>query len=289
MPRTRCRTRSSSPRRSSPGCATPSGCAPGCSPWRRNECLHRLKSRREAAPLQDAPELADDSVDVGADAERAETVALVRAAIGGLNDGERDVIHQLWHGLEVSEVAAVLGVSRNHAYALFSRARDQLEASVAVLLVGRAGRRDCAVLDGMLADWDGRLTARLRRRVATGGAAYRSVPGVLRPAAAGTDSRPALRPQPGGAARHGGPARRRRAARAARPGARRGAAADRRGRPCTMGQRWPPGGRSMHSFSANGFPRPVHPVHLGLLPRHLPVAGVTTTAAAAAATPRWSS
>ena len=37
-------------------------------------------------------------------------------------------------------MAAVLGVSRNHAYTLFSRARDQLEASVAVLLVGRAGR-----------------------------------------------------------------------------------------------------------------------------------------------------
>ena len=131
----------------------------------RNECLHRLKSRRQAAPLQDAPELADDSADVGAGAERAETVALVRAAIGGLNDSERDAITQLWHGLEVSEVAAVLGVSRNHAHALFSRAREQLEASVAVLLVGRAGRRDCAVLDGLLADWDGRLTARLRRRV----------------------------------------------------------------------------------------------------------------------------
>ncbi len=131
----------------------------------RNECLRRLKSRRQATPLQDAPEVADDSADVSAGAERAETVALVRAAIGGLNDSERDAITQLWHGLEVSEVAAVLGVSRNHAYALFSRAREQFAASVAVLLVGRAGRGDCAVLDGLLGDWDGRLTARLRRRV----------------------------------------------------------------------------------------------------------------------------
>lgn len=131
----------------------------------RNECLHRLKSRRSAAPLQDAPELADENADVGGAAERAEAIALVRAAADGLNDGERDVINQLWHGLEVPEVAAVLGVSRNHAYALFSRARDQLEASVAVLLVGRAGRRDCAALDSLLGDWDGRLTARLRRRV----------------------------------------------------------------------------------------------------------------------------
>jgi RNA polymerase sigma factor (sigma-70 family) len=131
----------------------------------RNESLRRLKSRRAAAPLQDAPELADDRVDVGGEAERAETIALVRAAAGGLNDGERDVINQLWHGLEVSEVAAVLGVSRNHAHALFSRARDQLAASVAVLLVGRTGREDCATLDGLLGDWDGRLTALLRKRV----------------------------------------------------------------------------------------------------------------------------
>ena len=131
----------------------------------RNECLHRLKARNAAAPLQDAPEQADDSVDVGGAAERAEAVALIRAAVGGLNDGERDVINQLWHGLDVPEVAAVLGVSRNHAYTLFSRARDQLEASVAVLLVGRAGRRDCATLDSLLGDWDGRLTALLRKRV----------------------------------------------------------------------------------------------------------------------------
>jgi RNA polymerase sigma factor (sigma-70 family) len=131
----------------------------------RNESLRRLKSRRAAAPLQDAPELADDRVDVGGEAERAETIALVRAAAGGLNDGERDVINQLWHGLEVSEVAAVLGVSRNHAHALFSRARDQLAASVGVLLVGRTGREDCATLDSLLGDWDGRLTALLRKRV----------------------------------------------------------------------------------------------------------------------------
>src|SRR6185312_5469655 len=131
----------------------------------RNECMHRLKTRNVAAPLQDAPEQADDSVDVGGAAERAETVALVRAAVGGLNDGERDVITQLWHGLDVPEVAAVLGVSRNHAYTLFARARDQLEASVAVLLVGRVGRGDCATLDSLLGDWAGRLTALLRKRV----------------------------------------------------------------------------------------------------------------------------
>jgi RNA polymerase sigma factor (sigma-70 family) len=131
----------------------------------RNECLHRLKSRKDAPALDDLPEQPDESVDVGGEAERAEARALIRAAVDGLNDGERDVINQLWHGLEVPEVALLLGVSRNHAHSLFSRARDQLEASVAVLLVGRSGRQDCAALDQLLHGWDGRLTAALRKRV----------------------------------------------------------------------------------------------------------------------------
>jgi hypothetical protein len=75
------------------------------------------------------------------------------------------VINQLWHGLEIPEVAQVLGVSRNHAHSLFSRARDQLRTSVGVLVVGRSGRKDCAALDQLLRNWDGRLTAPLRRRV----------------------------------------------------------------------------------------------------------------------------
>jgi RNA polymerase sigma factor (sigma-70 family) len=131
----------------------------------RNECLHRLKSRKDVPALDDLPEQPDESVDVGGEAERAESRALIRAAVGGLNNGERDVINQLWYGLEVPEVAMVLGVSRNHAHSLFSRARDQLEASVAVLVVGRSGRQDCAALDQLLHDWDGRLTAALRKRV----------------------------------------------------------------------------------------------------------------------------
>jgi RNA polymerase sigma factor (sigma-70 family) len=132
----------------------------------RNECLRRLTSRKDVPiPEDDLTEQPDESIDVGSEAERAEARALIRAAAAGLNDGERDVIHQFWQGLEVPEVAMVLGVSRNHAHSLFSRARDQLEASVAVLLVGRSGRQDCAALDELLHGWDGRLTATLRKRV----------------------------------------------------------------------------------------------------------------------------
>jgi RNA polymerase sigma factor (sigma-70 family) len=253
----------------------------------RNECLRRLKSRHRAASLQDAPEPADDSVDVGSEAERAETVALVRAAVAGLNDGERDVINQLWHGLEVPEVAAALGVSRNHAYSLFSRARDQLEASVGVLLVGRAGRRDCAALDSLLGDWDGRLTARLRKRVGrhidrclvcsdrrrqelTPELLYGLAPGALL-AMAALRGVPALT----GAGQLGGPLSGVRDAvlhlatdSAPHAVAYRSAVA-----------------RSTHSFGLNGFPKPPHNGYLGAFQvPHLPVAMVGGTAIAATAT-----
>lgn len=253
----------------------------------RNQCLRRLKSRRASLPLQDAPEPPDDSVDVGGEAERAETVALVRAAVGGLNDGERDVINQLWHGLEVPEVAAVLGVSRNYAYTLFSRARDQLEASVGVLLVGRAGRGDCATLDGLLGDWDGRVTALLRKRVGrhidrcpvcsdrrrrelTPALLYGMSPGALLGLAA-------LRGGIGlgGARRFIGPLS------SVRDGLSHLAGGSASQAPAARAA----AGRSANSFGGNGFPKPVHYGHFGALSRpHLPLAVGGTAAAAAAAT-----
>jgi RNA polymerase sigma factor (sigma-70 family) len=61
--------------------------------------------------------------DIGAATERAELLQLVRAAIDGLNPGERDVIElSLVQELDGDEIAVALGVSRNHAHALLSRA-----------------------------------------------------------------------------------------------------------------------------------------------------------------------
>jgi RNA polymerase sigma factor (sigma-70 family) len=250
----------------------------------RNECLRRLKSRHAAAPLQDVPEPADENADVTRPAERAETIALVRAAAAGLNDGERDVLNQLWHGLDVPEVANVLGVSRNHAHSLFSRARDQLEASVGVLLVGRTGRRDCVALDQLLGDWDGRLTARLRKRVGrhidscgvcsdrrrqqlAPAMLYSLTPGALL-AMTALRGAPALN----GAGQLSGPLAGVRDAVMHLVGG--GGAAGGHG-----------AGLSMPSFGLDGFPKPLHTGPLGFLPRpHLPLAAVSGTAVAATAT-----
>lgn len=132
----------------------------------RNECLRMLRSRQAVSAFGETPDVADEASDVGGDAERAELRALLRAAVRGLNSGEREIIElQAWQGLAAADAAAVLGITRGHAHTLLSRARDQLAASVGVLLVGRTGRRDCPALDTMLTGWDGQLTAALRKRV----------------------------------------------------------------------------------------------------------------------------
>jgi len=132
----------------------------------RNECLRILGSPRPAPRGTGPGGMTDAVIDVteGA-AERAEVRALLTAAARGLDPAEREVLElQLRQGLEPAEVAAVLGLSRGQAHSLVSRARDQLETCLAVLLVGRAGRGDCRQLSALLSGWDEQLTPALRRR-----------------------------------------------------------------------------------------------------------------------------
>jgi RNA polymerase sigma factor (sigma-70 family) len=135
----------------------------------RNECLRILRAGKTTSAVDTAPDVTDDGAGAGDDAERAKLRALLADAAEGLDRSEREIIElQLRQGLEVAEVATVLGVSRNRAHALVSRARDQLRASLGVLLVVRAGRAGCAgcgELAAMLPAWDGRLTVPLRKRV----------------------------------------------------------------------------------------------------------------------------
>ena len=132
----------------------------------RNECLRVPRPAKRAPELDGVQDATDEVAGVGEDAERAKLRALLRDAVGGLSPAEREVIElQLRQGLEPAEVAAVLGVSRNHAHSLLTRARNQLEACLGVLLASRAGREECGRLAGLLTGWDGRLTVPLRKRV----------------------------------------------------------------------------------------------------------------------------
>ena len=141
-------------------------------PWlyavARNLALRKLRADKAAAvyPALEADGDIGEIGDAGAAVERAELRALLQAATGGLNPRERDIIElRLWQDLDIVETAAVLGTSPAHANSLLYRARNRLTTAVGVLLVARAGRQDCAELDGILKGWDGHLTVLMRKRL----------------------------------------------------------------------------------------------------------------------------
>jgi len=139
-------------------------------PWlyavARNECHRRLRGRASAAPLDDADEMADSAPDIGEAAEQAELRQLVRSALAGLNPADREIIElNLRHELDGAELAAALGVPRNQAHALASRARTQFETALGALLVARTGQDACPYLATILDGWNGELTPLLRKRI----------------------------------------------------------------------------------------------------------------------------
>ncbi|MEU1407713.1 sigma-70 family RNA polymerase sigma factor [Streptomyces sp. NPDC005728] len=139
-------------------------------PWlyaiARHECLHQLRGERRTTGIEAAEEVSDESVDLDAQLRTQELRSLVRDAFAGLNTRDREVLELATRqGLEGGDLAAVLGLSLNHTHALLSRARGQLEKSVAALIVARNGRQDCAELAEMLEGWDGTMTVLLRKRI----------------------------------------------------------------------------------------------------------------------------
>jgi RNA polymerase sigma factor (sigma-70 family) len=139
-------------------------------PWlyavARNECLRLLNARRRTAALEDADEVSDESADVTVGVRQDELRDLVRAALDGLNAGDREILDlSMRHELSGAELGAALGVSANHAHALLSRARSQVEVALGALLVARAGSEDCAELAEMLRGWDGHFNTLIRKRV----------------------------------------------------------------------------------------------------------------------------
>src|ERR1700730_2417286 len=132
----------------------------------RNECYRRLRAGQATSALDLAGDMTAEGVDVASAVEQAEVRQFVQDAIAGLNPGERDVIElSLVQELEFGELADTLGVSRNHAHALVSRARTQLERSLGALLVARTGQEACAQLGALLAGWNGRMTVLMRKRI----------------------------------------------------------------------------------------------------------------------------
>ena len=140
-------------------------------PWlyavARNECWRRLRPAPEE-PLGEAAEMemSDAPANLGERLEQAELRELVQAALRGLSPAEREIIElSLGHELAGADLADALGVPRNQAHAMASRARAHFEAALGVLLVARSGQDACPELTAFLDGWDGQLTVLLRKRV----------------------------------------------------------------------------------------------------------------------------
>ncbi|MDX2931253.1 RNA polymerase sigma factor [Streptomyces ipomoeae] len=139
-------------------------------PWlyaiARNECRHQLRAKGRTTPLEETDELVDEAVDLGAGLRAEEIRALVWEAFEGLNSRDREVLElSVRQDLDGADVAAALGIPRNHAHALLSRARQQFENAVTAVILARDGRRDCPDLRRMLDGWDGTMTVLMRKRI----------------------------------------------------------------------------------------------------------------------------
>ena len=98
-----------------------------------------------------------------------ELVRLVACAAGGLSDRDRELLELSYrHGLDVGELAMVLGVTPGDANARVLRLRQTVGRCLGPLLVAlgvRNGRHACPELADILTDWDGEFSDPVRRRI----------------------------------------------------------------------------------------------------------------------------
>lgn len=93
---------------------------------------------------------------------------LIAEAHGGLSDGDRAVLELAYrHGLDGVDLAEALEVSLAQARTMAVRVRRLIEWSLGALLVARGVRANparCPELATILGDWDGDITALMRKR-----------------------------------------------------------------------------------------------------------------------------
>ena len=69
------------------GSAIPAGSGPGSMPWPATNAAAACAPARRPSRSMRRPELTDDTIDLSAEAEKAELRALVSSALAGLNPG----------------------------------------------------------------------------------------------------------------------------------------------------------------------------------------------------------
>jgi RNA polymerase sigma factor (sigma-70 family) len=140
-------------------------------PWlyavARNECRRRLHG--DGAAVRLTPDEYGDgeaTADLGLALVEAQQREMVSSALGGLDPGDREIVElNLRHEFYGADLADALGVPRNQAQALTTRARTRFETALGALMVARSSVGSCQELSWILGDWDGELTAPLRKQV----------------------------------------------------------------------------------------------------------------------------
>ncbi len=140
-------------------------------PWlyavARNECHRLLRSHPGASPFDEAPGLSAETAAFGWALEQLELKELVYSALAGLSPADREIIElTLRHEFYGADLADALGVPRNQAHALATRARTQFETGLSALMVARSGQGSCPELAEILTGWQGELSDPVRKEVA---------------------------------------------------------------------------------------------------------------------------
>lgn len=96
-----------------------------------------------------------------------ETASLVWEAAAGLDRRQYALLDlHVRQGLDSAEIAQVMGVSKGNAYTMVSRLKSAVEESIAAYVMVRRGRKECPVLNDILAEQEiAGMTPELRRLV----------------------------------------------------------------------------------------------------------------------------
>jgi len=140
-------------------------------PWlyavARNECRRRLHGEGASVQLtNDEFGAGEATADLGLALQEAQQREMVSSALAGLDPADREIVElSLRHEFYGADLADALGVPRNQAQALTTRAKTHFETALGALMVARSSAGSCEELSWILDDWNGELTPLLRKRV----------------------------------------------------------------------------------------------------------------------------
>jgi RNA polymerase sigma factor (sigma-70 family) len=136
----------------------------------RSEALARIRDRKREMPSEELPDMPTAEADLATMAARNELAELITEASGGLSERDRLVLELAYRqGLDGPELADALGVTHKNANTLVERLRDTIARSLGALLVCRRVKADpsqCPEMAELVADWDGKFTVLMRKRIA---------------------------------------------------------------------------------------------------------------------------